>query len=346
MASYVRNVWYMVAWEQEVPEAGFLARTIMDMPLLFFRSQKTGAYVAMVDRCPHRFAPLSLGRREGDTVVCGYHGLAFDETGVCVKNPFSDLVPPNCRVATPRVEARDSALWMWGGEPGEATPETIPDLSFLNGVAHQREMFTFSANYELATDNLMDLSHTEYVHSQSFGGGGVFFNGQHAVREDGDIIWSNWWAPNIPPPPWATFLPPETKLDHWLEMRWHAPATMVLEIGICFAGQDRSHAPIPPIIGTNIVTPETGTTSHYFYNFLEGTYDPGPAFRDEDAPMLEAVQRRMGGAEFWASHPAILGNDAGAIRARRRLMKLRREEAHGGDETAPEAAMAQAETPA
>ncbi len=31
----------------------------------------------MNDACPHRFAPLHLGKRTGDTVACPDHGLAF-----------------------------------------------------------------------------------------------------------------------------------------------------------------------------------------------------------------------------------------------------------------------------
>lgn len=40
-----------------------------------------------VDRCPHRLAPLSAGRRVGDTLECRYHGWRFDASGVAVDIP-------------------------------------------------------------------------------------------------------------------------------------------------------------------------------------------------------------------------------------------------------------------
>jgi hypothetical protein len=39
------------------------------------------------------------------------------------------------------------------------------------------------------------------------------------------------------------------------------------------------------------------------------------------------VQREMDGQDFWEMRPVILNVDAGAVRARRRLSKMRREEA-------------------
>ena len=41
-----------------------------------------GRVVALEDRCPHRLLPLSKGKRVGDDVQCGYHGMTFDaDTG-------------------------------------------------------------------------------------------------------------------------------------------------------------------------------------------------------------------------------------------------------------------------
>jgi len=42
--------------------------------------------------------------------------------------------------------------------------------------------------------------------------------------------------------------------------------------------------------------------------------------------MIEAVDGRMDGADFWSMRPAILTNDKAAIRVRRKLEKMCREE--------------------
>jgi vanillate O-demethylase monooxygenase subunit len=61
---FIRNLWYVAAWEHEIPADGLFARTIIDIPLVLFRDD-TGRVVALEDRCCHRHAPLSHGRKKG-----------------------------------------------------------------------------------------------------------------------------------------------------------------------------------------------------------------------------------------------------------------------------------------
>jgi len=76
---FLRNCWYVIAWDHEVPADGLFARTVLNEPIVVFRT--AGGFAALEDRCCHRHAPLSKGRKEGDHVRCGYHGLKFDATG-------------------------------------------------------------------------------------------------------------------------------------------------------------------------------------------------------------------------------------------------------------------------
>jgi len=66
---FILNCWYVAAWASELDAGELLARTIIGHPMLFYR-RDDGQIVAMDDRCCHRFAPLSHGRREGDCVRC------------------------------------------------------------------------------------------------------------------------------------------------------------------------------------------------------------------------------------------------------------------------------------
>jgi phenylpropionate dioxygenase-like ring-hydroxylating dioxygenase large terminal subunit len=53
----------------------------------------------MGNGCPHRSAPLHMGKLIGDTVQCGYHGLHFGENGRCVLNPNREgMIPPRMGV--------------------------------------------------------------------------------------------------------------------------------------------------------------------------------------------------------------------------------------------------------
>ena len=99
-STWLKNCWYVIAWGHEVPPADaaeLFHRTVLNEPILVYRTA-AGQMVAMEDRCCHRHAPLSKGRREGDCVRCGYHGLKFDPQGVCVEAPGIPIVPANARV--------------------------------------------------------------------------------------------------------------------------------------------------------------------------------------------------------------------------------------------------------
>src|SRR6185369_2986965 len=63
-----------------------LGVTHIDQPVALSRTA-AGEIVALEDRCCHRFAPLSMGRLEGDELRCMYHGLKFASDGRCTEIP-------------------------------------------------------------------------------------------------------------------------------------------------------------------------------------------------------------------------------------------------------------------
>lgn len=333
MTAFLRNGWYMACWSHEVPDGGFLARRLLDKPWVIWR-KADGELVMMADRCPHRFVPLSRGGRDGDMMRCGYHGLAFDAAGDCAHNPFSGQPLDIAKVEVLTVVEKHTGVWFWPGDAGKADPALIPDYSFLDSDRPlHRGMITMDASYELITDNLMDLSHAEFIHRESFGtNGSLLASGQHeVVQEDSGTIWNNWTMPDSEPPVWAVpMLPEGATIDQWLHMRWNAPSNLALFIGLARSGTDRKDMIVPPMGDPHILTPATQTSTHYFY-----THEPTPeahallekAFLEEDHPMLHAQQHAMGDGDFWELRPVILPSDAGAIRVRRRMMQLLRAEA-------------------
>src|SRR5918992_3273122 len=82
---WLRNCWQVIAFAKEIGETP-LSRTICEEKVVLFRTQ-SGEAVALLDRCPHRLAPLSFGRVVGETIQCGYHGMCFDAQGTCVRVP-------------------------------------------------------------------------------------------------------------------------------------------------------------------------------------------------------------------------------------------------------------------
>lgn len=333
MAHYIRNCWYMAAWTGDVPEAGFLARRLLDQPWLLWR-EADGGWAMVADRCPHRFVPLSKGRFADGRIACGYHGLTFDGSGACVHNPFGGTLPPEARVTTCRVVERHGGLWFWPGDPELADEDAIPDFAFIDEAGPvARSHYVMDVNYELIADNLLDLSHAEFLHVESFGtNGSIFSHGRQDITTDASgAIWNRWDMAGAPPPGWAaSLLAPGGTVDQSLHIRWHAPANLALFIRMARAGTGGMELIVPEMANPHILTPETQGSTHYFF-----THDPTPeaeamarrVFLEEDEPMLAAQAEAMAGTDFWALRPVILPSDAAAIRARRRLMQMRRAEA-------------------
>ena len=163
----LRNAWYVAAWADELGDAP-LGRALLDEKVVLFR-QGDGAVAALADRCPHRFVPLSLGKVCDGQLTCGYHGLRF-----AVDERFNDHVRAASRRKSYPVVERHRAVWMWmGNEP--ARPDDIPDFAFLDDPGFEviSGVTAMAANYLLEIDNLMDLSHLDYLHLATIGNGSL-----------------------------------------------------------------------------------------------------------------------------------------------------------------------------
>lgn len=162
---FLKNAWYVAAWDNELPNDKPIGRTIIGEPIVLYRKEN-GTVAAMADRCAHRHAPLSLGRVEGNNLRCMYHGLIFDPTGTCIHVPGQDRVPPNIAIRRFPVYEQDSWIWVWMGDPEQADPAKIPKAWGLNNPdwVMTAGQLDYEASYDLINDNLTDLSHLDFVH--------------------------------------------------------------------------------------------------------------------------------------------------------------------------------------
>src|SRR5271170_370725 len=87
-----------------------------------------GRPAAMVDRCCHRTAKLSLGFVKDGASSCGYHGWTFDRTGRCIRIPQAkeDAKTPKFSVQSYRAEEHYGYVWVCLGEPIGVIPD-IPE---------------------------------------------------------------------------------------------------------------------------------------------------------------------------------------------------------------------------
>ncbi|MFA7822963.1 Rieske 2Fe-2S domain-containing protein [Aeromonas dhakensis] len=347
--TFLRNVWYVAAWDNEIKPEELFARTLLNESVLFFRDEN-GKVQAIENRCPHRFAPLSMGKLCGSQVQCAYHGLQFNGSGACTHNPHGDgTIPRAAKVKAFPVVERYSLIWIWMGEPGSADESLIPDFSCMD-PSHfyvAKRYLHARANYVLESDNILDLSHIQFLHPSTLGGEGVS-QSITSVEQKGDTVWSyrQTVAEIMPEFLYAAMeIPSGTPVDRWIDVRWDAPACMLLLAGAVPTGRPRSEGRETPM--PHLFTPETDKTTHYWFSF-QMPHEMGPMgveiaeqqisalnqpFSTEDLPMLEAQQQMIGDADFWALKPILLHGDAGAVRARRVLDKLIADEvaAAGGE---------------
>lgn len=340
---FLHNRWYSAGWSEDIGREP-LARRIIDRPIVLFRSE-TGDPVALLDTCPHRFAALSLGKIVGNQLECPYHGLRFDEHGVCVHNPHGPIIPEGARVRKFPVVEHDGLVWIWMGKAEEADESSITRFPMLNRPDHfaytRGLTMEMPLSYELITDNLMDLSHTAFIHADSLGSD-CLVPGQIATRHDGDAIWSDRIGFNGSAPRafWATGgCNQDDRVDYWTDIRWTAPANFYIYAGVTASGASREEG--SEISSVQILTPASAGRTYYFIKHFRdyARHDDAmtlvlekaiiDAFANEDEPMIARATENMAGRDFWEMKPVVLPCDTAAIRVRRTREKLLREELDG-----------------
>ena len=341
--TFLMNTWYMIGWSAELAEGLFVHRTIAGEPILVYRLT-SGTPAAIRDRCPHRFAPLHMGKQVGDAIQCGYHGLCFGADGSCVSHPVENApIPKAARVRAYPVVERHGILWVWPGDAVAADEAAIPDFSFLTapGRANVCGSIVTMANYQLCIDNLADLTHIQFVHGE-YQGSEAFPRIKSEVKQDGNTVTTFLTFPNGRAPMFfANALGgTEAPIDLVYEMRWNAPSCAKLTARAWFAG-DRGK-PLFETMSAHIVSAETSATSHYFYgNSRDYDLDNPEAdqrvrdwqrigFNEQDKPMLEAQQAIVGDIDIMDMKPVLLATDAGAVRIRRVLKSMIESEKKSG----------------
>lgn len=344
-SQYLLNRWYQLAFSHEVGSVPF-ARTILDQPIVAFRT--SGGIRVLDDVCPHRFAPLSTGRLENDVIICGYHGIGFDGAGRCAVNPHGPRSSA-LSVRSYAVVERNSVAWVWAGDPAEADASLIPDLSFIDATPESARIYftiPIKANYRLMNDNLLDLSHADYLHPTSLGG---VMTGIRPRTEKTAVGVAVEWVHDdvLAPPRFHAMVPPPQRANAWTRAEWQAPAVMVIKTALYPSSRERTRQ--DEIWALHSMTPETDGTTHYFVcGTRRNRTDDAEysaqlrqalehAFVREDKPMLEDQQVRLGNLPFELRRPALLPIDAGSVTVRRALDRMIAEQAKNCPDTAPSA---------
>lgn len=302
---FLRNAWYVAALRDEIKDRP-IARTILNEPIVLFRS-RSGLVAALEDRCCHRGAPLSRGEITSDGIRCGYHGMEFNNQGVCIRIPgYGDQIPPRARVPSYPVVEKAGCIWIWMGAR-EAEPAAIVDYPPDDQAKWPRslDMLHLKASYILVLENLMDLSHLTYLHKTSIGSSESDEENAsvEVTKTSSGVRFLRVMRNATPPAAWVKRYGFRGNIDRWAEFEYVAPSIVLQYSGGVDAGaydsgvREGGHESRV----LHVVTPETETSCFYFFIVADG-FAPDSTrailVKDvfkEDAFMLEQQQLRLNG---------------------------------------------------
>jgi phenylpropionate dioxygenase-like ring-hydroxylating dioxygenase large terminal subunit len=171
MFDLLPNVWTPVLPIAEI-ESQPVAIELAGERIVLFRNS-SDEIGALVDRCPHRGAALSLGRVSADGCLeCPYHGWQFDTDGACTHVPLNN--PADVRLSKLSAASLPTRIiaglvWVFTGE-GEAPEPQLPDSLMRSPESYFLYHEVWNAHWTRLVENALDYVHLPYVHRNSFGG--------------------------------------------------------------------------------------------------------------------------------------------------------------------------------
>src|SRR5690606_35672309 len=134
-----------------------------------------------------------------------------------------------------------------------------PDWGYGGGIYH------IDCDYRLMIDNLMDLTHETYVHSDSIGQLEIEESPVETVLEGEEVITSRFMENISAPPFWQMALrengmPDDVPVDRWQICRFTPPSHVMIEVGVALAGKggyDAAPEHKVSSVVVDFITPET-----------------------------------------------------------------------------------------
>ncbi|MCH4247287.1 MAG: Rieske 2Fe-2S domain-containing protein [Acinetobacter populi] len=158
--------WYPVARIEDIQNAPVKAM-LLDEPLVIYRI--ADEIVVAKDVCPHRGVPLTLGKHDGEGVVCPYHGLRFGSQGRCNRIPSSpdQPIPNKLNLLTYPVVLRYGLVWT----SLQSTEDAVPHMPLWDEDQVQRvvcppvDIHAFAGRQ---VEGFLDVAHFAWVHTGTF----------------------------------------------------------------------------------------------------------------------------------------------------------------------------------
>ncbi len=332
---FVENAWYVAGWSSEFDDD--LQRvTVLDRHIVMYRCSD-GSVTALEDRCPHRFLPLSKGKRIGDDLQCGYHGMTFDCTGKCVRIPGQENVPKQAYVDRFPIHEKHGIVWIWMGDPQLANTDDVfdmPEFSDPAWHAHQGEALHLKSHYINVAENLVDPAHVSFVHPTTLGNAASENVPVHVSTSGNPIVAWRWIRDAEPIGFFKNFGDFSGNVDRWHYYYLHLPCTAVIDFGSAdataqLAEEDRDKG--VRIFALHFMTPVSAQYTIDRWMHLRNTAVGDDAASEsmdamfkvafaEDKAILEAIQEEENRPQ--RRRPIRLAIDKGSTVYRKRIRDL------------------------
>lgn len=229
---YIQNAWYVAGWANEFDDA-LKSVVVLEQPIVMYRIDPN-TVAALEDRCPHRLLPLSKGKRIGDDIQCGYHGMTFNCKGACVRVPGQDNVPSSAYVRSFPVVQKNNIVFIWMGDEAKADEALIfdmPEFSSADWHVHQGDALHLKAHYLNVAENLVDPAHVSFVHPTTLGNAASENVPVH-VDTQGEVLVAWRWIRDAEPVGFfQKFGNFDGNVDRWHYYYLHLPSIAVIDFG-------------------------------------------------------------------------------------------------------------------
>lgn len=162
------NQWHPVMRLEDIQKGTLKPSRLLGEDVVLWRHNEQ--ILAWQDLCPHRGAKLSLGWVEDDTLVCPYHGLAYNTEGQGVHIPaHPDLqLPTRACVRTYQTQEHYGLVWVSLGNPTQDIP-SFPEWDEPSYRPVFCGPYRFNTSGFRAIENFLDVAHFPFVHGDLLG---------------------------------------------------------------------------------------------------------------------------------------------------------------------------------
>jgi phthalate 4,5-dioxygenase oxygenase subunit len=167
MGNLFRRYWLPLMFESElkVDDAPVRIR-ILGEDLMAFKDTE-GHIGAVEELCPHRLAPLYIGRNEESGIRCLYHGWKFDVSGECVdmpNEPAESTFKTKVHLRSYATNVHAGVIWIYMGDQDRVPGFPVYLWTTVPETHRVAARWIQEANWMQSLEGGIDTSHASFLH--------------------------------------------------------------------------------------------------------------------------------------------------------------------------------------